>query len=79
MYKCLMNAKKRAGKAKERRGLDKNESNPIPFSSYNYSCKWPAEESNIISWVWTATQLNFVARPVSIESLSSHSLIPYED
>ena len=47
MEKYLMSYKKRVANAKESGDVDESDADPIPFSLYNYLCKWSIEEDNV--------------------------------
>ena len=65
-----MSFKKRVANAKESRDIDEKDTDPIPFSLYNYLCKLLIEGNNVFSWAWSVTQWNYISRPANTDLLA---------
>ena len=66
-------------KAKKDGRLDEHKAEAIPFGLYRQICALAINGGNMLVWVWSILQWNFMCRSISIDSLGFHNFTVGED
>ena len=74
MKAYLKSVRKEKQTAKAEGNLDEEDADPITFPLYEHMCNWFIEDNDVLSWAFTVTQWNCMARSINIDPLGFHNM-----
>lgn len=74
MKAYLKSVRKEKQTAKAEGNLDEEDADPITFPLYEHICNWFIQDNDVLSWAFTVTQWNCMARSINIDPLGFHNV-----